>query len=90
MRWGIKLYPPGSVPQWLSEFDPNAHAPGRLYPTGDAAGTLDPEQALTFESAVEATEFVMQISEVCPTRPDGKPNRPLMAFTTSIEEVRPE
>lgn len=39
------------------------------------------EEAKTFPSVAEALEYWQQISPTVPVRPDGKPNRPLTAYT---------
>lgn len=75
----------GETEVWLSEYDPDAHAPGRPFPTGEVGGTGDPAAAMKFETPSEAWELWRQPSSAVPTRPDGKPNRPLSAFTIAVE-----
>lgn len=70
--------------QYLESFDPEMHAPGKPYPTGFAVWTEDPGKAMRFPNKEAAFKYVRQIPKCCPTRPDGKPNRPLMAFTMEI------
>lgn len=41
--------------------------------------------ALHFPSVTAASEFWKQIDPRQPTRPDGKPNRPLTAFSVTLE-----
>jgi hypothetical protein len=72
---------------WVKDFEPNSHASGFPYPSGSLTTTADPTQARSFNSMEAALEFWRQRSTSCPTRPDGKPNRPLTAFTVSIEEL---
>jgi hypothetical protein len=48
--------------------------------------TTDPLQAKMYADAKEATAEWRAVSHVRPVRPDGKPNRPLTAFTV---EIRP-
>ena len=43
--------------------------------------------AISFETQGEAIKYVCRQSEVRPLRDDGRPNRPLTAFTVSIEPV---
>jgi hypothetical protein len=40
--------------------------------------------ALRFTTAREALSYWRQISRTVPVRPDGRPNRPLTAFTVEI------
>lgn len=91
MSYGILLVGIGveeiDPPEWVVEFDPDAHAPGRLYPTGDVVSDADPAKALRFETSREAMDTLLTQSTVCPLRPDGRPNRPLMAFSTQVAEV---
>lgn len=42
-------------------------------------------EAKQFPSAVEAVEYWQAVDPTNPIRPDGKPNRPLTAFTVEIE-----
>lgn len=67
---------------FLKRYDPNARE-GR----GEADWTDDPAKALTFDDAGEALACWNQQSTAMPTRPwDGKPNRPLTAYTISVEK----
>lgn len=70
--------------QYLEAFDAERHAPGKLYPTGFATWTEDPTRAMIFPNAEAAFKYIRQRPKCCPTRPDGKPNRPLMAFTLEV------
>lgn len=74
--------PDSPAGQYLECYDVDAHG-GR----GAASWTIDPAQALTFVSAQAAWDCWRQQSTVAPTRADGQPNRPLTAFTISIEET---
>lgn len=76
--------------QWLRTFDPDAHAPGVLFPTGDAQFTPHVEEAKRFDSKVDAIIFWQQKSKVSPLRPDGQANRPLTAFTMSVDPLPEE
>jgi hypothetical protein len=74
----VKL-PVGAYLHW---FNVDAHG-GR----GDVRWTTDPKQALRFEDMAAATEAWRQQSTVRPTRGDGKPNRPMTAFTVTMEPL---
>lgn len=80
----ILCHTPGLEGQYLEAFDLEAHAPDATYPTGFATWTLDPTKAKRFHNAEEAFKFIRQRPKCCPDRPDGKPNRPLMAFTLEV------
>jgi hypothetical protein len=67
---------------YVEEFDPDAEN-GR----GVLKGTRDKSKAKKFADAKEAMEFYRQQSTVRPLRPDGHPNRPLTAYSVSIEGV---
>jgi hypothetical protein len=73
-------YEEGDV--WLAAYDPDGN---------DGAGyfdfTLDPSEALSFTNAADATMLWRQVSTTRPVRLDGKPNRPLSAFTIAVEKV---
>jgi hypothetical protein len=74
--------------EYLKSFDPDAHAPGMpAYPTGDAEWTSVPGEAMIFPTHVEALMFWKTQSTIVPLRPDGKPNRPLTAFSVSVERL---
>ena len=51
---------------------------------GHVVTTEKRDEALTFPSAREALIFLWQEPKCRPIRPDGKPNRPLTAFTVEI------
>lgn len=75
--------------QYLVEYDPDR--PG-VDPDGSPmlahiVASPDIERAKKFPSAREAMEEWRRISRSVPTRPDGKPNRPLTAFTVEVEKV---
>lgn len=52
--------------------------------TGKSTWTRDRYQAIHFSSAIEALKMYRTVHATDPIRPDGKPNRPLTAFTVSI------
>lgn len=72
---------------WLASYDPDGGDPSLAYPTGTFSVTTDPAQALRFRDGGAALEFWRQQSKRTPLRPDGKPNRPLCAFTVVVKEV---
>jgi len=65
--------------RYVSRYDPDAH--GGM---GQVWTVSDPKEAIQFASHAEIIEFYKQASRVKPVRDDGKPNRPLTAFTVSI------
>ena len=76
------IYPASEPECYLKAYDPDAHA-GR----GAVESTSWLSRALKFQTREEAFEFWRQPSTVQPLRADGKPNRPLTAFTVTIMEV---
>ena len=70
---------------YLKSYDPNVTAPG-VDISGDVEVTADPEQALSFDRPEEADAFVFQTSTTRPLRADGRPNRPLLAFSIQYEQ----
>lgn len=66
---------------YLSAYDPSAGEHGRIESTYDIA------EALHFDGAAEALQCWQQVNQSHPWRPDGKPNRPLTAFSVQIVEV---
>jgi len=68
--------------QYVMSFDHNAHmGRGQLESTGRV------DRALRFATKADAMEFWGRQSTFRAVRPDGKPNRPLTAYTVEIEEV---
>jgi hypothetical protein len=72
--------------QYLKEYDPSRDG---VDPSGQpmlahVVCTDDPAAALHFENAGEAHRLWTLVDRRHPVRPDGKPNRPLTAFTISI------
>jgi hypothetical protein len=65
--------------QYVERFD---------FDTRDGRGygsfTKDPTHALHFADKAAALSFWRTVSKSHPTRPDGRPNRPLTALTVSI------
>ena len=68
--------------QWVQTVNVDAYN-GR----GEARGTLDPRKAMAFDTTTEAFIFWNQQSKVRPLRPDGRPNKPLTAFSCMIEAL---
>lgn len=64
---------------YLMSYDPDAHD-GR----GDMRVAVSKQKALRFESHQDAYTCYRQQSKKQPLREDGKPNRPLTAFTVEI------
>jgi hypothetical protein len=73
--------------EYLASFDPDVREPGVDYPTGYAEWTSVPGEAMTFPTHAEALIFWKTQSTATPLRPDGKPNRPLTAFSISVERL---
>lgn len=67
------------VNEWLKTYDLEAFG-GR----GHAIFTKDKAKALRFETKEAAWDCWRSISKTKPVRQDGKPNRPLTAFTITI------
>lgn len=65
---------------FLREYDPDAHD-GR----GVITGTRQREHALQFADPGAALACWRQTSKVRPLRPDGRPNRPLTAYTVEVQ-----
>jgi len=65
--------------EYVRDYEPEKHG-GR----GEATFTRDLARAKTFPDVESAWRFIGQRPRSRPTRPDGKPNRPLMAFTLQI------
>lgn len=72
--------------EYVVEYDPSR--PGR-----DANGeellchlvtTPDPNEALELPTKMEAFELWRSVDQRQPLRPDGRPNRPLTAYTVDI------
>jgi len=81
--------PTGFDGQFLQEYDPDLEGlddEGR--PTLALLRTThDIDQARVFSSAREAMALWKQPSKRVPLRPDGKPNRPLSAFSVEIRSL---
>ncbi len=65
---------------WLKSYDPEAHN-GR----GAVKFTDDVNEAITFADRRAAFACYLQVPKIRPVRDDGKPNRPLTAYTIMID-----
>jgi hypothetical protein len=85
-EFGIFLYALGAdlIGEWLTFYDPDA---GDLERSGLIDCSPDPAKALHFADHAAALACVMQQSTRLPLRPDGRPNRPLRAFTVEIKRL---
>lgn len=75
--------------QYLREYDPGRDGVG---PNGEAllahiVTTSDPAKGMAFADAAHVHEVYTLVDERRPVRPDGKPNRPLTAFTIDVGPV---
>ncbi len=72
---------------WVKSFDPDFQPKGYKGPkTGYIETTVIRSEAMKFETMAIAHQLYMTKSSKVPVRPDGKPNRPMTAFTVVIEE----
>jgi hypothetical protein len=67
---------------WVSAFDPD-----ECDGLGSVAFTTDPAAALVFPDSQAALDFYRQVSKTRPIRVDGRANRPLTAYTVTLEPV---
>lgn len=56
---------------------------------GDIRWTDHPSRALRFATKIDALSLFHRQSTFMPLRPDGKPNKPLTAYTINIEVIPP-
>lgn len=68
--------------EYLKSYDPEAHDG-----FGDATFTTDINKALVFDTFAAALLFTRQQPANRPLRADGRPNRPLTAFTLEYKDV---
>ena len=81
--WAIERASDGfPIGLWVRSVDIEAHD-GR----GDVTFTSYPECALRFDDTTAAIACWRAQSETRPLRDDGKPNRPLCAFTVEIKPL---
>lgn len=67
---------------YLKSYDPDGNNG-----FGDIEITIEPSEAMLFEDSGKAMEEWKRVSTVRPLRTDGKPNRPLSAYTVQIESI---
>ncbi len=65
--------------RWLVEYDPDGHGGAGLI-----VSTRAMSNAYVFENARKALEAWRAVSTIRPLRFDGKPNRPLTAWTVEL------
>jgi hypothetical protein len=70
-------------PQYLKAYDLDVNAPN--YPTGVAELTPHKHEALSFMTAGDVLATWRAASTAVPTRPDGRPNRPLTVYSITPE-----
>lgn len=68
--------------QYVKSYDPDAFAG-----CGDAQFTDNVEEAMKFHDKAAALVFAFQQPKSRPTRADGHPNRPLLAFTLEFMDA---
>lgn len=73
--------------EWVEAYDPDGGPQEVAYPTGEVKATGVPARALVFPTAAAAWDLWRKPSMRTPLRPDGKPNRPLSAYTVIVERV---
>ena len=69
----------GCAGQWVHSFCPDGHNG-----TGDLVLTSNVAEAKRYDNAGDAIADWQAVSKTHPERPDGKPNRPMTAFTVEI------
>ena len=74
---------------YVGNFDPSHSPPLGHWPQTSCILDVTPrkDEAKAYNDAAAAWEDWRRIDERLPTRPDGKPNRPLTAFTVEIEDA---
>lgn len=79
--YGLALVPPdfGAPPAYLAAFDADQNGLD-----GMIVITNDPSRAMHFADPGDALACWKRQSATMPTRPDGRPNRPLTAFHAEI------
>ena len=74
----------GVTPANEREMYVKAYDPDAFNGRGHVEFTPNPKQALMFDTTMAAIDFYRQQSRVKPTRPDGRPNRPLTAWHAEV------
>jgi len=88
MRYVIMVEdPPDLRGQFLEYYDPDYVPDGPSYPSGLATFTYTLDRAMRFKNLIEALDLWGRQSATVPTRPDGRPNRPLAAYTITVVPV---
>lgn len=73
---------------FLAGFDPDWRPDDRpVYPCGRVDWTPKLADALRFDTAVDAWSLWTSTSSRIPVRPDGRPNRPLTAYTIEVRNA---
>ena len=67
--------------RYLRAYDPKPE------PTGSVSFTTSIDRAMRFPSMGAAMKFVLQVHPTNPTRPDGRPNKPLTAWSWLFESA---
>lgn len=75
--------PSGVDGTYIKSYVPDTDPEGR----GDLVVTHDTLAAKRFPDFIDAVSFWKQQSKRNPLRPDGKPNRPLTAYTVTFENA---
>jgi hypothetical protein len=70
------------IGMWLESFDHDVDGM-----SGHGTFTFKVNNAKRFDTKAEALIFWRKQSHTRPLRPDGQPNRPLTAFTISVEPL---
>lgn len=76
---GSSMEGPFERHMYIAEFDVDAFGG-----FGKAVLTYDVDEAYTFPDPGSALTAIRQQSTLMPFRPDGYPNRPLMAYTSQV------
>ena len=82
MRSYGTLFSTDTEGMFLTDFDADANGG-----VGESKWSLDVTKAMRFETWRAGMDVWQTQSTVRPLRDDGKPNRPLTAFTVSIERL---
>lgn len=80
--WGMGDGSAGPVGQFLERYDLNAHSG-----LGEAWWTTDTDKAMKFKDGAEAMTAWRAASTVKPVREDGRPNRPLTAYSITFTTI---
>jgi hypothetical protein len=84
----FELWPAGRyLKSYDADYVPDGPTAMASWVTGKATFTDDPRDGLRFDNMAAAFECWKRQSTVQPLRPDGRPNRPLTAYTITFETV---